>query len=286
MHASSLVVLSGLLKNISAKDKISLLEPLSSTVKNDLENAYTPKTEISYKNFTDKEILSDIHYSWFIPYLENFSKEELSYILSAFNEKTKIQLEKYFEVSSSVNLKEIANDFYGSYLNNLILDAEASILPKKYLPESELSPLLNLSKNEIIKLIDLLPIFDLAIEIHKIVDNSTLNKIEKFLSPEKKKLLKKLSFYKQSFKFPSLALEKTETEEEFNLVLHKRGLNIFAKALCNEHKSFIWYICHKLDAGRGKTLLKLCREKTKKEVTKTITFNIIDVLPIIRNNIK
>lgn len=287
MLSSSLIVLNGLLKKIPVQKQLSLLSPLSLEMKHELEVASTPPIEILYQKFGDRSILNELHYSWYIPLIESFTKSDLSILVFAFNEEIKSLLEKHFALPKpSFTPSFIAIDFFQKLVFEKVLDSKVEILPKEYLPDSELNLLLELSKNELVMLIDYLALFDLAIQIPKILSPDILKKIEEYLPPEKKQFLKKLSFYKQPFAFPPLALEKASTLEEFNLILHKRGLNRFAKAICNEHPTFIWYICHRLDIGRGKNLLKLSKDRTQNEITKTITFNIMEILPIIRTKNK
>jgi hypothetical protein len=284
MFPSSFIVLNGFLKNIPAQQQVSLLSPLSSQIKEQMELSYTPPIDIIPKKFCKRSIINEVHYSWYIPLIESFPKTDLSLLVYAFDNELKNQIERHFSLTQpSFVPSEVAIDFFQNLVFNKILDSTIDILPKEYLPDTELNILLELSKNELVSLIDYLSVFDLALQIPKIVNPEILKKIDEYLSPDKKLFLKKLAFYKQPFAFPPLPLETISSLEDFNLVLHKRGLNRFAKAICNEHSSFIWYICHKLDIGRGNNLFKLCKDKTQKEITKTITFNIMEIIPIIRN---
>ena len=284
MLTSSLIVLNGLLKKFSTIEQQSILEPLSENVKNMLEHEYTPPIGINSHLFCQKDIINQVHYSWYIPLIDSYKKNDLSLLVYAFDEEIRKELESYFDLKAATPPpSDVALSFFRQLIFDKITEADTEVVPPEYIPDSELNLLLELSKNEIIMLIDYLAIYDLSIQLPKTVDPTTLKKVEAYLSPDKKKLLKTLSFYKQPFTFPPMPLYKADNEEEFNLILHKRGLNRFSKALCNEHKSFIWHICHKLDIGRGKALAKFCIEKTQNEITKTITFNIMELLPIIRS---
>lgn len=286
MFSSSITLLNGFLNKYDPTTFHSLIEPLSKEIKEKLERRALP-IEIDPSLFFRKTILNEVHYSWYIPLIETYEKGDLSFLVHAFNDETKKEIIKYFHLSPlSSPPTSIAIEFFQEHIFNKILDSKIELLPIEYLPESDLNPLLDLSKKELIMLIDYLPLFDLAIEMPKIVDPKILKKINIYLPDNKKKLLKKLSFYKQPFVFPSLLLNKAKNEEDFKLIMHKRGLNRLAIALCNEDRSFIWYICHKLDIGRGKTLNKLSKNKTENEITKTITFNIIELLPIIKDENK
>lgn len=283
MFDSSCTVLTGFLNKHPANEIQILIAPLSDEIKMELDKNFSPLPIIG-KNFSPISILQRVHYSWYIPFLKSFSKEECAFLLSFLPNSLSSKLEKYFDLSkSSIILPETLSYYFQNLFYEYVLDSEKEILPIEYLPPSELNQLLSLSKNSLIKLIDHLALYDLAVQIPKILDPKTLKNINSFLSLEKKIFLKSKQNYKEPFSFPKMSLEQVKDKEEFDLILHKRGLNRFAKALSVQHKSLIWSICHNLDIGRGQTLYKFCQEPSAKEIVKTITSNIMEILNIIKN---
>ena len=284
MLDSSLIVLNGLLHKYRAEDQVSLLEPLSDKSKQALEKAFSP-ISIDPNKFTLKFLLKDVHYSWYLPFLKTFNKKDQALSLSALDDKTKKKLERYLKIKRpKTSPSKLIIDFFQMLLFEKIINLNEELLPQEYLPPSDLNFLLELTKKEIITLIDYLALFDLSSSINKVLDPTVLKKIDSFLSDEQKQFVKSKKNYKEPFSFPVLKFhEAIDSKEEFDLLLHKRGLNRFAQGFCAQDISLIWYICHKLDIGRGKVLYKLCREeRAPQEIIKTITSNIMELLPIIR----
>ena len=289
MLFSSLILLNSFLKKSSPGAKSQFFQFLSPQTLQSLEKTYIPKKDIDLKNFTLNALTEDIHYSWFIPIFQSYSKKEQSLFLEILDEQRKEKLAKILKrKKEEKTLSLFAQDFFKEELFKQVVQKE-DLLPRDYLPDSPLNILLYLSKHEITKLIDFLSLYDLALTMPKIVQTTVLKKVYSYLSEEKLKFLKSKSSYKEPFSFPRLKIENAlEDRATFNLFLHKRGLNRFAKALDLENKSFLWHLCHKLDIGRGKTIENLLKEEIKiqKKVTETITSNIIDVLSIIRKKTK
>jgi hypothetical protein len=128
-----------------------------------------------------------------------------------------------------------------------------------YLPPSPMNRLLNLSKRQIIGLIDLLSIYDLAIEVRQIVETKILKKLYSFLTDAERKLLKQIAARPEPFTPPKIGLERWNGEEDsLRHSLHKRGLSRLGLALSGQDPALIWYICHQLDIGRGNALFKQC----------------------------
>lgn len=284
MKGSSLIVLSCFLKTFSQSKITQLIDPLSLQVKKELEAVFHPTIAIDSSKFLERSILNYVHYSWYIPLMKSFSKKDLSLLLNSFNSPNKESLEKHLGEKASDTASPLAVDYFQKILFDKVLDPKnVDLLPLEYLPTTDLSELLFLSKNDLVSLIDYLALFDLATQLPKIVNPLILKKISSILSTDKKKFLKKLSFYKEPFSMPLFNFSSAADSKEITFALHKRGLNRFAKALCNENEIFTWYICHRLDIGRGSILSKFCKDKVQKEISKTITFNIIELLPIIKN---
>jgi hypothetical protein len=280
---SSFIVLNGFLQKHSAIDKKDLLKPLSINTQEIINSTFSPPSPIDSNKFSPKSLLDEVHYSWFIDFLNPFTSKEQSLFISSFKDETKQKLKDHFKISKDIVVSPIALDFLKKKLFDQLIENQKEILPQEYLPNSELHFLLDLSKYELSKLIDYLSLYDLALELPKIVNNEILNKINEYLSIEKKQFLQTKKNYKERFSFPKMKLEQAiSSSKEFNILLHKRGLNRFAKALCQEHISLIWYICHKLDKGRGEILYNFCKDKEETEIIKSITFNIMELLPIIK----
>ncbi len=279
---SSLIIFKGLLKNLPYEEQAALLNFLSDKTKEQFELTSNIFVPLDFDKFTFNDLLSSIHYSWLVPFLEANDKE---FFLPLLEKPIASKLKSHFNTMEEHRPPVFALQYFKKCLFDYLLEDKKDLLPKEYLPDSELNILLDFSKNELILLMDYLSLYDLAIQMHKIVDPKILKKINLYLDDNKKQFLKTKSSYKENFSFPPLALEDKD-ESDFLFTLHKRGLNRFAKALSDQDGNLIWYLSHTLDVGRGKTLMKFSKEKTPREIISSITSNIIELLPIIKTKAK
>lgn len=145
----------------------------------------------------------------------------------------------------------------GAFLQTIAQELEetffpCNILPEAYLPPSELQPLVTLSKEEILQLIDFLGICDLAAELQHIVDRKLIQKAYQSISAIEQAYLRERISKKEHTSPARLHLEKWNQESAtLKKILHQRGIIRFATALGDESHQLIWYIIHHIDRKRG-----------------------------------
>ena len=283
MHNSSLLALKEFLKKHPEGDMLNLLKFLSPDMQDQINNIYLPKIPMLIEKFKIENLKKDVHYSWYIPLFESHTKNTQKILLCSLDPESSQKLEKILKIKKSKKtFPKIVLNFFKKIILESIFEKPNFLLPIEYLKDSELNLLLTLPKLKLIKLIDFLALYDLSLIMPKIVQTKILKRIDKFLSPKKRDFLKSIRSYKEPFSFPPLKIkEAIDSKEDFKLLLHRRGLLRFSKALCMQDNDLIWYICHKLDIGRGKTLLKLCEKKAPLKVVNKVTSNVLELLPII-----
>ena len=132
-----------------------------------------------------------------------------------------------------------------------------TVLPIEYLPKSSFNRLLELKKNELLKLIDYLGFYDLAHEMRRIVAKKTLKDIYACLSKEEQIFLRQCLHAKDNVVTPNLHLENWKGDKKILMaLLHRRGLTRLSLALSGQHPDLIWHLAHILDTGRGQLLQK------------------------------
>ncbi len=132
------------------------------------------------------------------------------------------------------------------------------LLPFQAAKEQRLGNLLTLSKQECIKLFHLLGLFDLSLDLKKIVQTQTLQAIKSALNSAQTTFLQSLSHKTTSVDFGRLDLNRWDKQAKtLQDVLYNRGLNRLAKALVTASPSVIWYFEHTLDQTTGNKLKKL-----------------------------
>ncbi|MGD2169657.1 MAG: hypothetical protein PVI40_05410 [Chlamydiota bacterium] len=283
MKPSSIIVLKTLLNKATNSKK--LLEFLPDNEKKEILDL-DQTAFFSVDDFNIERILNNVHYSWL--YATLFSLEDSSdahILMSALSFSIQDKLKKALEISHKpVELSQFAKHYcLLVFLGSLLGEAD-TLLPKNYLPFSEMNILLELSKVELIKLIDFLALFDVAVDLKKMVDTKSIKLINSSLSSEQKQFLKKISSYQEPYSFAPLLSEWDKTEEQFHKILHKRGLNRLGFALCLSHPDLIWYITHFLDSGRGNSLIKFSEKKISAKVVHHIRAQVLEIINFIRKS--
>jgi len=202
------------------------------------------------------DVLGRIHYSWLEPVIRKLPNSLQKPMVAAFSDHQSSKLAKLldFELSSSklaVPVKKFLLDQFFHYWQPL--DA----LPTNYLPVSKLSPLLSLSKADLVKVIDLLALYDVAEALRHIVDKNKLKSIYRCLTNQQQTFLRTCLHKKERVTAPKLEIEKWDGDPvKFNLILHRRGMFRLSMALSGQAASFLWSVVHILDVGRGTAILK------------------------------
>lgn len=261
---SFLAILKGLLKRENKEYLVSFLP---------LEEEEKIKEE-EPSSFEEKEyyFFNSIHYSWFIKTLSGFSKKEIGYFLPLFHKMQASAIEKEFQ-SGTITTPDIVQIF-------LKKELEESLgympMPTNYLPASPLNKLIFKTKQELVECIDFLSLYDLAFELHRLINPKIIKKVTDLLPKEKLAFLKTI---RSSSSLQPLNLEKWNGEgNSLKKILHNRGLNRFGMALSSQHRDLTWYICHILDVGRGTILLDISSKKINTNISKQIIKNIEEVL--------
>lgn len=195
--------------------------------------------------------LKRVHYSWLEQHISSLptpTQEKISSLLTPAQKKA-------LGASGATAPAPFLALFLSDYLKKQMLPEE--ILPREHLPPSPLTGLLELEKADLIHLIDLLGIYDLAAELRHVVDNVLLGKIYAALTQEQLHFLHYCRKTPMKWVPPKLNISGWDgTSESLRRLLHRRGLVRLAKAIQEEDPSFIWHLCHQLDTGRGQVLLK------------------------------
>lgn len=208
-----------------------------------------------------------IHYSWFVHALEKLPKENADFLCSLFPFDDDKRLRLALKLPQE---RRTSSGFIKPFfLNGLKKQVEDNtVYPYEQLPHSEMNAILRLNHKQLIHMIDLLGIYDLAAELRQIVDRALLGRIYSALSQEQLQFLHYCT--KQSMKWvpPPLGITHWDgNKKAFNNLLHQRGLIRLARGVLSEEYSLRWYLTHKLDQARGRALEKLFSVKQEPSMT-------------------
>lgn len=230
------------------------------------------------KAFSDPlNVLAAIHYSWLAPLIKSKHLEYQKTLVASLANDQKTALSKYLNLPLDEENPSYPLKKYIAYQTFIELGLP-KLRPLAFLPSSPFNKLLHLSKAEMVELIDLLGLYDLAEEIRNIVDTKNLKNIYSCLTGKKQQFLRICLHQKEKVSFPKLQLEKWDGNcSELHKLLHKRGIIRLGKALSGQNENFIWYLIHFLDIGRGTLLEKEIEKQEIPTVSQALSQQVLNV---------
>lgn len=209
----------------------------------------------------DKKI-AQIHYSWYVPLLKKIPPSEASWMLLSLPSITAAKVRNACQIPpQELKLSPFARSLASHYLWKLVESPE--VAPIELIPQSSLSFLLDYPREDLMEVIDLLGVYDLAERVRHIVDKKRLKDIYTSLKPLEHKFLQMcLNQQEKSVVSPLNINDWNGDRKILRQKLHRRGLSRLGYALAGENQSFLWYFMRKLDIGRG-TIIQNCFEDKK-----------------------
>lgn len=218
------------------------------------QNVHSQDASLILKWHQDQILMT--HYSWLVPVIQKLPKGLQLPTVSSLSEVQAAILLKTLHLGDTP--KRIADPMKKFLLENLYQRWEQKeAIPLEYLPPTPLIALGQLSKAELVELIDFLALYDVAETVRHIVDKKNLQLIYQGLSPKKQQFLRICLHQKEKVALPKLNLDKWDkSPKSLENALHRRGLFRLGRALSGQDSRFLWVITHKLDTGRGNILMK------------------------------
>lgn len=228
-------------------------------------------------------LFRNIHYSWLIDPISSLAKPLQRAVIASFEEplaKKLAELLQIDEVQKETGLSEPVKKFlFCFFMRHFALPA----LPREMMQQTPLDMLLDIKKERLIIMIDLLAMQDLAEEVRHIVDKKLIQAIIHDLTSAQQKYLQ-VCLHQKS-KIPTAPLNVRETHKDrkaFHTLLHKRGLKRLSIATSGLSSDFMWHLSHLLDRGRGKILMEQWQKEELPLATQVIQMQIQQILPILK----
>lgn len=259
MDKSSAAVCYAFLNTMPKERQRALLKHLPDEEASGFSAAGQWQSDLTAGVSPEEEELSRVHFSWLAPFLRSLPEGDIKLFLGCLSEQQQNGLKTSLLFSNHIPaLSEMGKLFLKKQLFVSLIGKE-DVLPPSCLPAAPINALLSMSHEELLSLIDLLSMHDLATEIRQIIDTAKLKQIYALLSSAQTNFLKTLIYHKEPVVFKKLELMKWDGHTEvLKSLLEQRGINRLAKALYKEDPSLLWYVAHHLDTERGAMLVKLC----------------------------
>jgi hypothetical protein len=225
-------------------------------------------------------LIDQIHWSWLVPTLKSYSRNDQQWFLSVLPSALAIALRRSLQIPIEERTpSEAGRAFLRRVLTQSLVASNPHRIPASWLPDSPLKQLIHCSKQQLIRLVDLLPLYDLALEIRHIVEARVMKKIYAALTKDQQTFLKQVLAHHDLTTTGRFSLERWDgTADGLHLLLHRRGLTALAIALSAQNPGLAWHIAHQFDIGRGHLLLKLIEEHTTSSYAEILTNRITEIL--------
>lgn len=228
------------------------------------------------------QLLDKIHYSWMIPKIDKLPPAIQDTLIHALSEPTRSRLQAQLKrpMTAAPPMLSVEALLKRQLSNEMGLP---DVLPLSFLPESSLTRVALLSKDELVQAIDLLSMHDLAEEIRHVVDKKKLQSVYQLLSAQKAQYLKRCLQQRERIVNAKLELDKYLKDlSKLESVLHQRGILRLGRALSGQDPDLLWHIMHTLDIGRGSILQKCYQKQPIPNVTALLIEQVLTVINFLK----
>ncbi len=268
MHSKNAVLFKVLINRFHPASGNSFLQKLPEAEAQEILNQPLTYDDPSLSISWETDLISSLHYSWLVPILQQFDQALQGSIVAALPEAQSIRLKNVLKIKSVP--KNLSSQMKAFFLHQLFckLNPPKDTIPREYLSKSSLSALLECTKSEIVDLIDMLAMHDLAETLRHMVDKRNLKWLYQHLPPKHQQFLRVCLHLKEKIKAPKLEINTLNGDpKKLESMLHVRGIFRLGKALCGQHPQFIWHLMHTLDTGRGAAIAKHYQEQSIPNIT-------------------
>lgn len=198
--------------------------------------------------------LAQIHYSWMTDWISRQPHPLWPYYIAALPEIARHPAARLLDSPEPLpTLSPLARKFLLHQLYPPFEDE--AILPVELLNEPPLDQLLHLSKQELVRAIGLLGLYDLAAALRRVLEAEKHEKIRSMLPPGVSRFLDRCLTQQDPLPPPALRLERWQGgERQLARLCQQFGLRRLGGALSTSSPSLIWHLTRRLDTQRGHRL--------------------------------
>lgn len=225
------------------------------------------------------EILPHIHYTWLIPLLQNLDPEEQRLFLLVLPTELSTTIASHLSCDPpKFTLSAIMKEFAQGYLMKELLQG-INYLSLELLPDHPLNRLLQVSSKDLNELIFTVGLHDLAIDMKKLIQASTLKHLSEALSPQEYMYLRKLQKKAENIQLSSPNIDKWNGETNtLRQLIFLCGVNRVAKALYPCHYMLLWNISHRLNKTVHSSLYALYTDIKNKRIKEKLIRDILELI--------
>lgn len=280
------LMIRALLQRFARSDREAIFKNLPQQSVQNILNQEIHSDDIAKLFAQPEELIGKIHYSWLQEAFKKVPDALTSSVLAALPKSHAEGLSRL--IDKPINPISLAEPVKRFLINTLYKNFEKrEILPIEYLPPSSQLSLLSLSKPELSQVFDFLGLYDLSEEIRHIVDKKKLTAIYACLNADEQVFLRNCLHQKEKIVISKLAMDQWDGDcKKLKVMLHKRGIMRFGKAISGENPDFVWHLVHTLDSGRGKNLLHFYEPKGIPGVSDALNLQLNNVINFLKKKTK
>lgn len=273
-------VLKALFNRYDAPGRATLLKFLTPEAQQKLLNHPIESSDLLPLLYQHQDTLERMHYSWLKPLLSQLPETLWPLLINTLSQEQAAGFKSHG--FPSIHLSQPVKLFMQNQIYNLLnVDGH---LPLDFLPNTKMTPLAALTKQELMNINDFLGLYDLSSEVRRIVNKTFLKNIYTCLSPKQFYFLKSCLHQKEKLVSPPLGIDPSKPNcPKLKQLIHRRGLVRLGKALCGEHKDLIWYLTRTLDIGRGKIILDHYKPEAIPTITSFLQVQVINVMNFLKS---
>lgn len=280
MQAKSWIMLRVLLNYFHPSNSDALLRYLPNEDAAAIRAQKIDSDNVSLTVEQPQDVIERMHYSWLLPAFKELPVQVHNPLLSVLPENFSSKLGPLLQQVPQGTQNSYAipvRKFLLSLLYKRVKPVD--VLPLEFLPQTELSQLVDWNKQRLVELINMLGLYDLAAEVRHIIDQKRVKQIYGHLSKKQKPFLRECLHHKEKITATPLNLKQWDgSHQGLEKLLHRRGLIRFGKALCGQHPDLLWYITHILDSGRGSILEKHYSPQALPGITPVLIQQVINAM--------
>lgn len=163
--------------------------------------------------------------------------------------------------------QDVSHPLVKQFIGDFLLQDLDLPLPPQFISKGPLDFLLNLSSEKLVTLCRFLGLYDVSLEMKKIVQSQQLKKIEKAFSGAEILFLNEIQKDRHPVAFIEIGLWNWDGDEK-NLqeIVLARGINRLAKSLSDAGGTFLWYLAHSLPLEVGSKFQKFHKVLEEKKI--------------------
>lgn len=222
--------------------------------------------------------IGKIHVSWLTPFFQTLSHNDQMLFIAAFAHR-KEELIKALNIEvRDVQISQMGKFFILQKIYSHFL-ANPDLLPFPFLSNDPLFPLFLLEKADFLDYIDLLGLYDVALEVPSLIYTYQLKAIDQLLSGTKAAYLKKIQSSPSEIRFEKIGLSLWDGDPiAFKKMLFQRGLHRLCIGTSRSNASFIHHLTLVFSKEEAKNFQTLYKKKRKDSIIDKVKEELISTL--------